>query len=153
MALDCLAGCSYRLSGGRRVSQQTSSILDSAIVLQFSLNLWKLPKSDDEPEFRARLGVVANLSICFGRRRENVACQVTIPPFVQHVSKSKDLPKFRAFLHVKIRGFGVVDSYDFKTKAFWKLFNTTSSSSGPKRPRSQQPRSMDLQPAKKSFTV
>ena len=42
------------------------------------------------------------------------------------VSKSKDRPKYRAFLHVAIRGFGVVDSYGFVTKAFWKLFNTAS---------------------------
>lgn len=78
MALDCFAGCSYRLSGGRRVSQQTSSILDSAIVLQFLLDSWELPKSDDGPEFRSRLGVVANLSVCFGRRQESIACQVTL---------------------------------------------------------------------------
>lgn len=25
-----------------------------------------------------------------------------------------------------IRGFGVIDLYGFITKAFWKLFNTTS---------------------------
>lgn len=78
MALDCFAGCSYRLSGGRRVSQQTSSILDSAIVLQFLLDSWELPKSDDGPEFRSRLGVVASLSRCFGERHESIACQVTL---------------------------------------------------------------------------